>query len=115
MTAVTNVVTIMVAAWVGFSAYAVVTRKAFVVDGLVTYGVSDRWWPYLGAIKALGALGLLAGLAVPPIGVTAAAGLVLYFLGAVATVIHARAYGHIAFPMLYLVPAAVAGILLVTH
>ncbi|GIE92066.1 DoxX family protein [Actinoplanes regularis] len=41
------------------------------------------WWmPMLGSILAAGALGLLAGFAVPLIGTLAAAGLVLYFIGA---------------------------------
>lgn len=58
-------------------------------------GIADRvrvprgWMAPLGALLAAGALGLLAGLAVPPLGVAAAAGLVLYFLGALAA--HARA------------------------
>ncbi|GAA4606969.1 hypothetical protein BJY16_006091 [Actinoplanes octamycinicus] len=41
------------------------------------------WWMgMLGAILAAGALGLLAGFAVPPLGTVAAAGLVVYFVGA---------------------------------
>jgi hypothetical protein len=71
--------------------------------------VPERWWPWLGSLKALGAVGLLAGLAAPAIGVAAAAGLVVYFVGAVVTIIRARALGHIPFPLLYLVPAAAAG------
>ncbi|GAA2910179.1 hypothetical protein Acy02nite_48980 [Actinoplanes cyaneus] len=40
------------------------------------------WMPRLGAVLAAGAAGLLAGLAVPVLGALAAAGLVLYFAGA---------------------------------
>lgn len=109
---VTIVVAVLAAAWIGFSAYALLARKAFVVDNLVEYGVPESWWPRLAAAKALGAAGLLAGLAVPGIGVAASVGLLLYFTGAVITVVRARSYGHIPFPLLYLVPALADGWLL---
>ncbi|MEU4344615.1 DoxX family protein [Nocardia sp. NPDC023852] len=51
------------------------------------------------------AAGLLVGLAVPPIGAAAAVGLVAYFLGAVLTVVWARWYSHIGYPLPYLVLA----------
>ncbi len=43
----------------------------------------------LGLVKIAGALGLLAGIAYRPLGIAAAIGVVLYFLGAVIT--HLRA------------------------
>ncbi|MET8864154.1 DoxX family protein [Nonomuraea sp. NPDC004580] len=101
------IVTVLAAAWVGFSAYAILTRAAWVVEPLRTYGVPASWWPWLGAAKAAGAAGLLAGLAVPVIGVLAGIGLVVYFLGAVVTVLRARSYKTVVFPILYLVPVAV--------
>lgn len=52
--------------------------------------------------KLLGAAGLLAGLAVPAIGMAAAVALILYFAGAVVTVPRARSYKTVAFPVLYL-------------
>ncbi|GAA1530989.1 DoxX family protein [Dactylosporangium maewongense] len=42
----------------------------------------QSWVPRLGATLAAGSLGLLAGFAVPVVGTLAAAGLVLYFTGA---------------------------------
>ncbi|MFE0193951.1 DoxX family protein [Streptomyces sp. NPDC059008] len=44
--------------------------------------VPRSWMRPLGALLAAGALGLLAGFVVPVLGTLAAAGLVLYFLGA---------------------------------
>ncbi|WP_444950164.1 DoxX family protein [Micromonospora ureilytica] len=44
--------------------------------------VPRSWLPWLGAALAAGSLGLLAGFAVPLLGTLAAAGLVLYFIGA---------------------------------
>jgi hypothetical protein len=106
-----TIVTILAAAWVGFSAYSLLTHKAFVVDALREYGVPRAWWPWLGLAKAAGAAGLLVGLALPPVGLAAAIGIVLYFTGAIVTIVRARAYSHIAFPLLYAVPVVVAATL----
>jgi hypothetical protein len=103
------VFTIASALWVGFSAFSVFTRAKWVVEPLAAYGVPTSWWPWLGVAKAAGVLGLLAGLVVPEIGVAAGIGLVLYFIGAVVTVLRARSYPHVVFPLLYLAP--VAGVL----
>ena len=102
------IVTVVAALWVGFSAGSVLARAAWVVGPLAEYGVPRAWWPWLGAAKAAGAIGLLVGLAVPVIGTLAGIGLVLYFTGAVITVVRARAYSHLAYPLLYLAPVALA-------
>jgi hypothetical protein len=112
MSTLSSVIVAVVAGWVGFSAYAVLTRQPWVVDNLADYGVPRRWWPWLGALKGLGTTGLVAGLWLPALGLAAAIGLALYFVGAVVTVLRARAYRHIAFPLLYLTPVAVAGVVL---
>ena len=109
MSTTATVVVTIAAAWIGFSAFSLLTRKAFVVEPLTEYGVPESWWPWLGTLKALGAVGLLAGLAVPAIGVAAAVGLGVYFAGAVVTIVRARVFGHVPFPLLYMVPALVAG------
>lgn len=102
------VVTLVGAAMVGFSAGAVAFHAEFVVGGLRDYGVPRSWWPWLAVAKGAGALGLVAGLFVPALGVAAGIGLVLYFLGAVITVIRARSYAHIPFPLIYVAPVAVS-------
>jgi hypothetical protein len=111
MTIAYIVVTVAAGLWVGFSAYSLLTKAAFVVEPLTHYGVPQSWWPWLGLAKAVGALGLLAGAFVPAIGLAAAVGVILYFLGAVVTVLRARSYGTVAYPVLYLVPTAAALIL----
>ncbi|MBC9713993.1 DoxX family protein [Streptomyces sp. TRM66268-LWL] len=55
-------------------------------------GVPRSWMARLGALMGAGALGLLAGFAVPVLGTAAAAGLILYFLGAIAA--HLRVGDH---------------------
>lgn len=72
---------------------------------------SRPWWPWLATAKLAGAIGLVVGLAIPPIGVAATIGIVLYFSGAVVTVVHAHAYSHVPFPLLYLVPVVAAAAL----
>lgn len=98
------IVTVLGAVMVGFSAGASLTKADWVVRPLRDYGVPSSWLPWLGTAKAAGAVGLLVGLAVPVIGLLAGIGLVLYFLGAVITVVRARWYSHIPFPLVYLAP-----------
>lgn len=98
------VVTVLAAVMVGFSAASVFLRAKWVVEPMADYSVPLAWLPWLGAAKAAGAAGLLVGLAVPAIGVAAGICLALYFAGAVVTVIRARWYAHIPFPLLYAAP-----------
>lgn len=102
------IVTVIAALWVGFSAFSLLRRAPFVVDPLIEYGVPRTWWTPLGLAKAAGSIGLIAGLWIPALGIAAAVGLILYFLGAVVTVLRARSYKTVAFPVLYLLPVAVA-------
>lgn len=103
-----TVVTIVGAAMAGFSAGSVFCHAQWVVKPLADYGVPRSWWPWLGTAKALGAAGLLVGLLVPPIGIAAEVGLILYFAGAVITVARAHWYSHIPFPLMYMAPVAAA-------
>ncbi|MET8750100.1 DoxX family protein [Streptomyces sp. NPDC004667] len=105
MSTTATVVTLIAAFMAGFSGASVFLRAAFVVEPLAQYGVPRRIWNLLGAAKTAGAVGLLVGFAVPAIGIAAAIGLVLYFTGAVITVLRARAYAHAVFPMIYAAPA----------
>lgn len=99
-----TVVTVVAAAAVGFSAVSVFAGASWVVQSLADYGVPRSWWPWLGAAKAAGAVGLLVGLAVPLLGEVAGIALVLYFIGAVTTVVRARWYSHIPYPVVYMAP-----------
>jgi hypothetical protein len=98
------VVTLLAAALVAFSAGALLLHAKWVVQPLAAYGVPRSWWPWLATAKAAGAAGLVVGLVVPVIGVMAGIGLVLYFAGAVITVLRARWYSHVGFPLVYMAP-----------
>ncbi|MDI2131859.1 DoxX family protein [Yinghuangia seranimata] len=99
-----TVVAVVSALWVGFSGFSLLRRADFVTAPLIQYGVPRSAWTLLGLAKSAGAVGLLVGLAVPAIGIAAAVCLILYFLGAVVTVLRARSYNTVAFPVLYLAP-----------
>ncbi|GIG57752.1 membrane protein [Longispora fulva] len=99
------IVTLLGAAMAAFSGISIFRGAAFVVEPLATYGVPRSWWTWLATAKVAGGLGMVVGLFVPVIGIAAAIGLVLYFGGAVITVLRARSYGHVAFPLIYMAPA----------
>lgn len=105
------VVTVLAAAMSGFSAGVVLCHADWIEQALTDYRVPRAWWPWLGAAKAAGALGLLAGLFVPALGIAAGIGLVLYYTGAALTVARARWYSHIPFPLVYAAPVAAAMVL----
>ncbi|MGV0806358.1 DoxX family protein [Mycolicibacterium setense] len=44
--------------------------------------VPESWMVPLGTVQGAGALGLITGFVIPPIGLAAATGLVLFFIGA---------------------------------
>jgi hypothetical protein len=84
-------------------ALADLRRARFVLANSAEVEVPASWLPGLAALKAAGAAGLLVGLlGVRPLGVAAAAGLVLFFVGAVAAHVRARVFHNIAFPIGYL-------------
>jgi DoxX-like family len=69
--------------------------------------ISRRWMVPLGALLVSGAVGLLAGFAVPAVGTAAAIGLVLYFICAV--IAHLRVGDcHIGGAVFFLILAAAA-------
>ncbi|MFE9566371.1 DoxX family protein [Streptomyces sp. NPDC006487] len=103
-----TIVAVLAAAMSGFSGYSLLRRAPWVVEAMEQYEVPRAWWTPLGAAKAAGALGLLVGLFVPAVGVAAGVGLVLYYTGAVITVLRARAYTHAPFPVIYMAPVVAA-------
>ncbi|MER6449388.1 DoxX family protein [Streptomyces venezuelae] len=93
---------------VGFSAASMFLGAKWVVEPLAEYGVPRSWWTWLATAKAAGAAGLAVGVFVPVIGIAAAVGVALYFTGAVVTVLRAKSYAHVPFPVIYAAPAVVA-------
>ena len=97
-------VTVLAAAITAYAAYVDFRRAEWVLENMTNYGVPHSWLFLLGVLKAAGALGLVIGIAVPLIGAAAAIGLLAYFVGAIVTVVRARWYSHIGYPLIFLLP-----------
>ncbi|MFI9428069.1 DoxX family protein [Streptomyces achromogenes] len=111
--AITTAITLLANAGIAVADFL---GAGFVLANSAEVGVPRTWLPWLATLKAAGAAGLLLGLAgVPFIGVAAATGLVLFFIGAVAAHIRARVYDNIAFPGAYLALAAASLVLAVVR
>ncbi|GAA3194009.1 MULTISPECIES: DoxX family protein [Streptomyces] len=115
-----------------FTAYAIITvvtilanaaiavadflRAGFVLANSAEVGVPETWLPWLASLKGAGAAGLLLGLlGVPVIGVAAATGLVLFYVGAVTAHLRARVYYNLAVPGGFLALAGASLVLAVVR
>jgi hypothetical protein len=70
--------------------------------------VPQSWLLPLGALKLAGAVGLIVGVAVPPLGAAAAIGLVLFFVCAVFAHLRVSWYSTLPFPLVFLLLAVLA-------
>ncbi|HEU0115996.1 MAG TPA: DoxX family protein [Thermomicrobiales bacterium] len=100
-------ITLLAVAANGFAAAADFAGYQQVAVNMQKAGVPLSWMTPLGALKAAGALGLLVGIVLPPIGIAAGVGLVLFFIGAIVTHLRVHCYAF-AFPLAFLTLAAAA-------
>ncbi|HEY3557554.1 MAG TPA: DoxX family protein [Kribbella sp.] len=84
--------TLLAAALTGSAAVANLIGHSYPKAQADQVRVDHKWILPFGLLLGAGSLGLLAGLALPVLGVLAAAGLVLYFLGALTA--HLRVHDH---------------------
>jgi hypothetical protein len=95
-------------------AVADLARARFVVANSAEVGVPQSWLPPLAILKGAGAAGLLLGLlGVRPLGIAAATGLVLFFIGALAAHVRARVFHNIAFPACFFALAIASAVVAV--
>lgn len=93
---VVTVVAILGNVWAAVSDFA---RAKFVLANSAELGISRSWLLPLGLLKVAGAVGLLGGLlGFRSIGIAAAIGLVLFFLGAVVLHVRARVFHNMVYP-----------------
>ena len=95
------VITVLAVFALSFSATADFIRYKKVLINMTKAGVPESWLTRLAILKVAGALGLLIGLVVPPIGTAAAVGVILFFVGAIVTHLRARWYSF-TYPSVYL-------------
>ncbi|MPZ53461.1 MAG: DoxX family protein [Acidimicrobiia bacterium] len=96
VTAITAIIT----AGIALAGFA---RASFVAGNMDEVGAPRSWMPKLATLKLAGAIGLIGGLVgFRPLGIAAALGLVLFFIGAVTAHLRAHVLYNIAFPGAYL-------------
>ncbi|SFI90331.1 DoxX family protein [Amycolatopsis sacchari] len=93
------------------SGIAKLTRAEQVVTSLTGIGVPLGLFPFLATCEFAGAAGLLVGIWWPPLGIAAAIGVVLYFVGAVGAHLRRRDFGGLSAPVVLLLVAAAALVL----
>ena len=92
------------------SAVGKLTKHPKVTESLGNCEVPLSWHPRLAAAEVAGAVGMVIGLWVPALGIVAAIGVVLYFIGAV--IAHVRVHDtDVAAPLVLMVLAAVVIVL----
>ncbi|MBT2541210.1 DoxX family protein [Streptomyces sp. ISL-44] len=92
------------------SATFTLQRNDQIVASMRKVQVPDSWLPRLATLKAAGAIGLVAGLWFTPLGIAAATGVTLYFIGAVIS--HLRVKDHELAPAAVLTVVAAAALIL---
>jgi hypothetical protein len=111
MTIIAIILSLLLAVVLVGSGAAKLTKSEQVVENLTRAGVPLSLYPFLAAVEIAGAAGLVWGIWWTPIGVAAAIGVVLYFVGAI--VFHLRAKDTAIVPPAVLgLIAAAAGITL---
>lgn len=100
------VVTLLAAAANFYAASNDFRRVGWVLANMDRLGIPRNRLLALGVLKSAGAAGLLLGFAFPVLGIAAAAGLVLFFLAALAFTLRVRWYAHLPIPALWLLLAA---------
>jgi hypothetical protein len=95
-----------------FAAISDFTRPEWLRANMTKVRVPDSWVTTLGILKAAGALALLVGIGIPFIGTAAAAGLTLFFVGAIITHLraHDRSFGVAILFLLLAVSTLVLGL-----
>jgi DoxX-like family len=100
------VIGVLLAAALLASARAKLTYNKRLVEGFTALGVPLGMFPFLASCEIAGAAGLLAGLWYAPLGIAAAIGIVLYFIGAVGAHLRKRDFKGLPNALVILIFAA---------
>ncbi|MCZ0984810.1 DoxX family protein [Streptomyces diastatochromogenes] len=101
------VAAVLVAVMLVFSGRGMIVKDERVMASLNAVQVADTWRLPLAAVKFAGALGLLVGIAYRPLGIAAAVGVVLFFVGAAGAHLRVKDGKGAAFPMILVAVSAV--------
>lgn len=98
MNAATIAVSVLLAGVLAYSAALKLSRREAVVAAYARAGVPEARLNLLAAVLLAGAAGVLVGLVLAPIGIAAAACLVVYFLFAIVAHVRAGDTGNLMAP-----------------
>jgi hypothetical protein len=105
------VLAVILAALLAMSARAKLAKDEKIVKGITGLGVPLSWFPFLAACELAGAVGLVIGLWWAPLGIAAAIGVILYFVGAVISHLRAGDMKGAPTPLVILIGTGVALVL----
>jgi hypothetical protein len=109
-------VTILTIVANAYATAADIFKVKFVMKTMREVGVNESALPLLAACKGLAVVGLIGGLlGLRALGIAAAAGLVVFFIGAVIAHLRARVYYNIAFPLTFLALAVATLVTSIDH
>lgn len=111
MPVATSIVSVLLAGLLVFSALRKLSHQERFIRGYIRVGVPEEKLDYLAIALLAGAAGLLLGLLWAPIGIAAAAGVICYFVVAVAFHIRADDARNLPTPLTLAVTAAVVLVL----
>jgi len=77
--------------------------------------IPRSWVPVLGSFLAAGTIGLLAGFAVPLLGILAAGGLTLYFLGALIAHLRVGSRNLVGWAVFFVTAVTTLAVTLIHH
>ena len=111
-----NTLLIIVGGFIGlsiaFSAIGKIKRIPGAIEAIAHVGVKEKQYNQLALLEILGSLGLLVGIWIKPIGVAAAFGITLYFVGALLAHLRIKDKFSKMFPALFLLLISVATLIL---
>ena len=87
---------------IGFSAIGKIKRIPGAIEAIAHVGVKEKQYNQLAFLEILGSVGLLIGIWSRPIGIAAATGITLYFIGALLAHIRIKDKFSKMFPALFL-------------
>jgi hypothetical protein len=106
------VIAVLLAAALMMSAYTKLARNERVVQTFTgQLGVPLELYPFMAACEIAGAAGLIFGLWYVPLGIAAAVGLVLYFIGAIVAHLRKSDFKGVRSPLVIFIIAAAALVL----
>jgi uncharacterized membrane protein YphA (DoxX/SURF4 family) len=106
-----TVVAVVLGLALAASGSAKIRKDERVTTGMTSVGVPLSWYVPLALLEIAGTVGLLIGIGWRPLGIAAAIGVILYFIGALAFHVRAKDFKGMPTPAVFLIVAVLALVL----